>query len=466
MPKLRLVFDGDNIYTEKKNRIYKLKNGISSKIDTIPWVVNSLDSTSSTDALSANMGRQLQDQINSLSGTWKFLSTWDAATWLPGTDPQDNPYTYKVGDYYVVNNTWTTNLRPNWLTYSWGVPSTTIETENVWVNDKYYFDGNAWVQIPDTAIQVWLDTSLSTTSTNAVENRAIANAINAKQDTISDLSTIRSWATAWATALQRLDNISELTNNMGYQTAGDVASAIAGKADSSDVTALAWRVTAAEWKITVLETASSDYASRISVLESASWGAASDISDLQDDVASLQSTVGWHTTSISNIQWDITSLQTAIAWKADATDINTKTFTITSTSDLTNAQAAYEWTNSWKNAIIIYTPERWLMRSGNAWVYSFLYMDSSSPVYVSLAPVEQSSSQWVGWRSLTKSLLKLVVSGTSVSSMTVNHGVVIADFLSTSQTNHPYTPANNYDPATKKYVDDIVWDIESLLANL
>ena len=197
MPKGRLVFDGDNIYTEKDARIYKLKTSVSSKIDAIPWVVDSLDSISATDALSANMGRQLQDQINSLSWTWKFLSTWDCTTWLPGTNPQEDPYT-----------------------------STTVELENVWTNDKYYFDGADWVRIPDTAIQIAIDTQLDTTSTNAVENRAIANAINTKQNIISDLNTIRSWAAAWATALQKLDNISELTNNIWYQTAGDVNSAI------------------------------------------------------------------------------------------------------------------------------------------------------------------------------------------------------------------------------------------------
>ena len=226
MPKGRLVFDGDNIYTEKDARIYKLKSSVSSKIDAIPWVVDSLDSTSATDALSANMGRQLQDQINSLSWTWKFLSTWDCTTWLPGTNPQEDPYTYKVWDYYVVSATGSTNYKPHWGTYTQWVPSTTVELENVWTNDKYYFDGADWVRIPDTAIQIWIDTALSTTSTNAVENRAIATAINAKQDTISDLSTIRAWAAAWATALQKLDNISELTNNIWYQTAWDVNSAI------------------------------------------------------------------------------------------------------------------------------------------------------------------------------------------------------------------------------------------------
>lgn len=226
MPKGRLVFDGDNIYTEKDARIYKLKTGVSSKIDAIPWVVDSLDSTSATDALSANMGRQLQDQINSLSWTWKFLSTWDCVTWLPGTNPQEDPYTYNVWDYYVVSTVWTTNYKPHWGTYTQWVPSTTVETESVWANDKYYFDWADWVRIPDTAIQIWIDSSLSTTSTNAVENRAIANAINTKQDIITDLVTIRSWAAAGSTALQRLDNITELTNNAGYQTAGDVTSIV------------------------------------------------------------------------------------------------------------------------------------------------------------------------------------------------------------------------------------------------
>ena len=226
MPKGRLVFDGDNIYTEKDARIYKLKTSVSSKIDAIPWVVDSLDSVSTTDALSANMGRQLQDQINSLSWTWKFLSTWNAVTWLPGTNPQEDPYTYKVGDYYVVSTTGSTNYKPHWGTYTQWVPSTTVETENVWTNDKYYFDGADWVRIPDTAIQIWIDSALSTTSTNAVENRAIANAINTKQNIIPDLNDIRSWATAWATALQALDNITELTNNAWYQTAWDVTTIV------------------------------------------------------------------------------------------------------------------------------------------------------------------------------------------------------------------------------------------------
>lgn len=38
-------------------------------------------------------------------------------------------------------------------------------------------------------------------------------------------------------------------------------------------------------------------------------------------------------------------------------------------------------------------------------------------------------------------------------------------FLSKTNTTS-YTPSGNYNPATKKYVDDMVWDIETLLSNI
>ena len=355
----RLVFDGDNLYTEKEARIYKLTDEIESAIDSIPGVVDDLSSDSSTDALSANMGRILQNQIDSLSWTWIFLSSWDATTWLPDTNPQEDPYTYITWNYYIVSKVWATNYKPHWWTYTQWVPSTAVETRPLAVNDKYYFDWADWLLLPNTSPEIVVDDTLSTTSVHPVQNKVITNALNWKQNTISDLNTIRTWAAKWATALQPGDNITQLTNNAGFVTMADV---------------------------------------------------------------------------------------------------NTKTFTISSTSDLVNAQQAYEWTNGWWNAIVIYTPERGLVNTWNAWVYSFLYWDSSSPVYVALAPVEESSSQGVGWRSLTKWLLKLIVENWTVTSIIINHWVVVADFLSTSKANHPYTPTNNYDPATKKYVDEAVED--------
>ena len=72
------------------------------------------------------------------------------------------------------------------------MPSTTVETGPLAINDKYYFDGADWVWVPDTAPLITIDSQLSLTSTNPVENGVITNALSGKQDTIVDLSTIRS----------------------------------------------------------------------------------------------------------------------------------------------------------------------------------------------------------------------------------------------------------------------------------
>lgn len=228
MPRARLVFDGDWVYTEKEARIHKLTQETEEKIDNIPGIVDDANSDSTTDALSAHMGKVLQDQINNLVGAGRYLSSWDCETGLPATNPAEDPYTYKAWDYYIVSrvlSSWT-NYKPHWATYIQWVASTTVETWTIHMNDWYIYDGIQWLVQPAWDRTIIIDDALSPTSTNAVENRAVYSALSQKQWTILDLGTIREWAAAWATALQPLDNITELTNNAGYQTAGDVAAAI------------------------------------------------------------------------------------------------------------------------------------------------------------------------------------------------------------------------------------------------
>ena len=231
MAKARLYFDGDNTYIEKQARIYKMVDEIGEKIDNIPGVINDLNSTSETDALSAAMWKELQDQINALSWNFHFLSSWDCTTGLPWSDPATDPYVYQSWDYYIVSNTGSTNYKPHWSSYTHWVASTAVETQPVQMNDWYVYDGSTWILQPSGWQTIVIDTALSTTSTNPVENRVITQALNNKQDTISNLNTIISWAAAWATAVQPWDNITQLTNNAWYQTAGDVASAISWKQD-------------------------------------------------------------------------------------------------------------------------------------------------------------------------------------------------------------------------------------------
>lgn len=210
-------------------------DSIGDKIDNIPGVVNNLSSTSETDALSAAMWKELQDQINAMSWNYHFLSSWDCTTGLPWSDPAADPYTYTAWDYYIVSTVASgggTNYKPHWASYTHGVASTAVETGTVDVNDWYIYDGATWILQPSGWVQITVDTALSDTSTNPVENRVITQALNNKQNTISNLATIEAGAAAWATALQPNDNITALVNNAGYQTAGDVASAISGKQDT------------------------------------------------------------------------------------------------------------------------------------------------------------------------------------------------------------------------------------------
>ena len=150
---------------------------------TIPWVINNLSSNSTSDALSAKQWKVLYEYIQALQHVWHFLALWNTATWLPVTNPETSPYTYNTWDYYIVSNVATgswTNYKPNGSSYTINVASTTVESWEVQVNDLYFYDwyerrllDNSW-----WGSSVAIDTSLSTTSTNPVQNQAIANAIN------------------------------------------------------------------------------------------------------------------------------------------------------------------------------------------------------------------------------------------------------------------------------------------------
>lgn len=317
MPRANLPVSGDNIYTEKVKRIQKLTQETEEKIDWIPGLTSSLDSISTTDALSAAAGKLLQDQINELKSRGRFLSTWDCTTWLPDTDPVENPHYYTTWDYYIISKVaWTggTNYRPHWDRYTAWVASTTVESLEVKKNDQYLYDWQSWVVLSQNEIELTIDPALNSSSTNAVENRVITNALNTKQNVISDLSVIRAWAVAWATAIQPWDNISELTNNSWFQTAWDVANAIAGKADSSTVSALTTRVGNNESAI-------ASQAQAISDLQSSQGWTTWDITDIQTDIA--------------DIQWDIVDLQETIGTKANADDLSAVA-TSWNASDLNN----------------------------------------------------------------------------------------------------------------------------------
>ena len=104
--------------------------------------------------------------------------------------------------------------------------------------NRYKYNGTEWIfeyslnNSSFTAIQ-WASINSGANSTNIAQIATNASDItslqNNKQDNITDLQTIREGAEAGSTALQPNDNISELTNNVGYITgisSSDVVNAL------------------------------------------------------------------------------------------------------------------------------------------------------------------------------------------------------------------------------------------------
>jgi len=155
-----------------------------SSITDIPVVVNNVTSTSTTSALSANMGKELQDEIDNLEARGRFLALWNCATGLPATNPQTSPYQYKSGDYYIVGTVASgsgTNYKPDGSSYTTGTASTVVETAEVAVDDVYYYDGTNWKLQANTQKTV----TFASIAGQPTDNTNLATALNAKVDDVT-----------------------------------------------------------------------------------------------------------------------------------------------------------------------------------------------------------------------------------------------------------------------------------------
>lgn len=243
-----------NIVTHNIEEVATAQQGALAETSLQPSdIINNVTSTATNKTLSANMGKELQDQIDNLQGRGKFLSIWDCTTGLATTTPPVDPYTYETGSYFIVGVVGETNYRPSGATYSSTVPSTVVETETVKVNDTYYYDGTVW-RLLDTPEK---DVLFASISGSPYDNTNLAGALNLKYDASnpdnfiskSDLSAtspiaynngVISVASGYQipttaqvglinNAIQPNDNISELTNDLGYITgisSSDVTTAL------------------------------------------------------------------------------------------------------------------------------------------------------------------------------------------------------------------------------------------------
>lgn len=138
-------------------------------------------------------------------------------------------------------------------------------------------------------------------------------------------------------------------------------------------------------------------------------------------------------------------------------ECNTKTFYLSGTSDLTNAQAAYDWHRSWKNAILtsssVSNHRLFFEKSTVNWEYIWSYFDWR----------QTSSGTW--WSTLWNLYeIKLTVSSNTVTNISGTNWNTQNWFLNKNNTT-AYTPSWDYNPATKKYVDDSVAGVSATVVS-
>lgn len=125
--------------------------------------------------------------------------------------------------------------------------------------------------------------------------------------------------------------------------------------------------------------------------------------------------------------------------------VNTKTFYISSESDLTTAQEIYDWYADWNLPILYWNNNNVVWK----WTYTLEDWGSSSLTFTRYDVIDQSRS---GVPTEVVDYYVIV----SVSSWTVTwitRGAYNERVLTTNNSK-TYTPTSDYNPATKKYVDD------------
>lgn len=203
-------------------------------------IVNNTSSTATNKALSANMGKSLQDQVDNLKARGRFLALWNCATGLAESNPPSGTYTYQSGDYFIIGvvaQAGQNNYKPDGSTYTTGVASTVIETQPVDTDDVYYYDGHVWRLQVNTQKEI----GFVNIAGSPYDNSNLASALNDKQDNLPNQSgnsgkflTTNGSAMSWAT----VDALPSQTGQSGKYLTTNGVSASWGTIDFSNYVTL------------------------------------------------------------------------------------------------------------------------------------------------------------------------------------------------------------------------------------
>ena len=112
-----------------------------------------------------------------------FSTNFDSKVWTKAELENDLGITTTnfntMGDVFTVT-AFLENYMPDGSSY----PGAVITTEDVKISDMWFYDGTHWIYLANHERAVAVDSDLSTTSTNPVENKTITLALEDKQDTL------------------------------------------------------------------------------------------------------------------------------------------------------------------------------------------------------------------------------------------------------------------------------------------
>lgn len=134
--------------------------------------------------------------------------------------------------------------------------------------------------------------------------------------------------------------------------------------------------------------------------------------------------------------------------------LNTRTFYLADTADLTTAQAAYDWYNEGKNPLLIYNEECYSILELTP---NMTYGGDSWPAlkFQSIPTFHSGASMWNSWDSIPVVNLCMFGNPDEITNIVVSDLVQWKNYLCTGiDYQAPYSPEYDWSPATKKYVDD------------
>ena len=144
---------------------------LQNKFDDVSQNINNINDTIME---MATKDETLQNQIDNLSAIGQFLAIWDCDTHTARYLTEG--YQYQAGNYFIIGSIATddgVNYMPDGNNY----PGFVETSEDVKVSDMFFFDGEHWIYLANHERAMAVDADLDNKSTNPIENKAVAIAI-------------------------------------------------------------------------------------------------------------------------------------------------------------------------------------------------------------------------------------------------------------------------------------------------